>query len=80
VLQYFALPSREKLLPDVETFYPEGYAPPKYVLVMELNGVLVSPEWTVGLAHFKGYHILISAALVYNWLAIQVASGCKEFH
>lgn len=43
-LQAIIEPSREKLLPDpVE--YP--YYQPPYTVVMEMNDVLVHPDWTV---------------------------------
>ena len=37
-------PSREKLLPDPLT---EPYYQPPYTLVLEMNGVLVHPDWTL---------------------------------
>lgn len=39
---YIVEPSSEKLLPDP---LPPPYYQPKYTLVLELNGVLIHPEW-----------------------------------
>jgi len=39
---YIVEPSMEKLLPDP---LPPPYYQPKYTLVLELNGVLIHPEW-----------------------------------
>jgi len=40
---YIVEPSSEKLLPDP---LPPPYYQPKYTLVLELNGVLIHPEWS----------------------------------
>lgn len=37
-------PSRDKLLPEP---LKEPYYQPPYTLVIEMNGILVHPEWTV---------------------------------
>ena len=41
-------PSRERLLPD-PLEYP--YIQPPYTLCLEMNNVLVNPEWTVSSYH-----------------------------
>ena len=38
-------PSSDKLLPDP---LKEPYYQPPYTLVLEMTGVLVHPDWTVG--------------------------------
>lgn len=44
-VNYIVNPSRDKLLPD--PVKPPYHQPP-YTLLLELNGILVHPEWTVG--------------------------------